>query len=101
KHHPGCSALLSNRKCANDLVRAKLAVLYLCGRRFIRDLRILVTVDYSHPDVDQMAARVWPQLLLYRLRPRGSDSFHVSRTALRLVLPEHSLRRCGLAAVCL
>ena len=38
-----------------------------------------------------MAARVWPQFLLYRLRLGRSDAFHLSWPAFGLVLPQHHL----------
>lgn len=34
----------------------------------MRDLYLLVTIDHSHANFDQMAPRVWAQLFLYRVR---------------------------------
>src|SRR5438105_3347382 len=42
-------------------------------------LYLLVTFDHSHPHSHQMAARVWSQLFLHRLRLGGSNSLHPAR----------------------
>jgi len=68
-------------------VRAKLGSLYLRGRWSVGDLCVVVALGHSHFDFDQMAARIWPQLLLHRLRAGRSDSFHLRRSAFGLVLP--------------
>ena len=72
-NHPGCCTVFPDRQRARYFVVATLGRVSLCGRRFVRDFYLLVVIDHSHANPDQMATGICAQLFLHRLRARRGD----------------------------